>query len=265
MTALEDARALAEYLDAYAPVESPMHSDSLHRRAATALRALADEHERLTDERDALGRACLEHVNRYERLTADLHEARQGSFTGQSMHAHWQERAEKADAEVERLTERVAVHSKLGLAAIFLADTFPEGSDPDSEMSKIRDEWLAERLTAPPTDDEREALDRLLDEHMAVRPQRVREWPDDEAEAYRELGWSEGIAAARKLQVAKARDAILASDVWRNRRQAPVTDAMLAAALNAYGDVSTHWASGVGMRDALEAAQAANYTNGSER
>lgn len=56
-------------------------------------------------------------------------------------------------AEHERLTERLAVHQKLGLAAIFLADTFDEGSDPDSEMSKIRDEWveakIAERLTAP--------------------------------------------------------------------------------------------------------------------
>jgi hypothetical protein len=49
--------------------------------------------------------------------------------------------------------------------------------------------------------DEREALARLIDKGMADRGRYVQDWPDDEAEAYREFGWTEGITAARALQV----------------------------------------------------------------
>jgi hypothetical protein len=50
--------------------------------------------------------------------------------------------AEK-DKRIAGLEARVAAHEKLGLAAIFLADTFDSDADPDVEIRKIRDEWLA--------------------------------------------------------------------------------------------------------------------------
>lgn len=53
--------------------------------------------------------------------------------------------AEKARAD--HLESRLRHRERLGLAAIFLADTF-ESDDPDGELRAMRDEWLAEQ-TAP--------------------------------------------------------------------------------------------------------------------
>lgn len=62
---------------------------------------------------------------------------------------------------------------------------------------------------APAVD--RETLARVLSDPKWQRGSDVREWPEDEAEAYREEGWSVGIAAARAVLVQKQVDALLAA------------------------------------------------------
>lgn len=65
----------------------------------------------------------------------------------------------------------------------------------------------------------RDALWRVIDEGMVDRGKYVSEWPEDEAEAYREFGWDEGRAAARAIQVAKTVDAVLSllpDDDWND-------------------------------------------------
>lgn len=69
-------------------------------------------------------------------------------------------------------------------------------------------------------------LEVLLDELFAERGNDVRLWPEDEAEAYRELGWSEGAAAARALRIAKAARALYASPIMDRIR----AEGVLAAA-----------------------------------
>lgn len=74
----------------------------------------------------------------------------------------------------------------------------------------------------------REALIELLTASLYDRGNQVTDWPEDEAEAYRELRWWEGREAARKLMFAKAVDALLApggpiqlvSDVQAAQREA---------------------------------------------
>ena len=55
------------------------------------------------------------------------------------------------------------------------------------------------------------AIADVLEEHLYDRGNDVRTWPDDEAAAYRELGWSEGTAAARRVMFEKAARALLAA------------------------------------------------------
>jgi len=71
--------------------------------------------------------------------------------------------------------------------------------------------------TAPLT--VRDTLADLLETVFYDRGNNLANWPEDEAEAYRELGWSEGTAAARALVRRKAADVILAAG-W----QAPTTE-----------------------------------------
>lgn len=56
--------------------------------------------------------------------------------------------------------------------------------------------------------DQTTELEQLLTTLLYDRGNVVYEWPDDEAEAYRELGWSEGVAAARKIMFEKAAKAL---------------------------------------------------------
>lgn len=61
-----------------------------------------------------------------------------------------------------------------------------------------------------------EELADLLEEHLYDRGNNVRTWPADEAAAYRELGWSEGTAAARRVMFHKAARAVLAAGAARH-------------------------------------------------
>ena len=54
-------------------------------------------------------------------------------------------------------------------------------------------------------------LTRLIDEGMAERGDRIHEWPQDEAEAYREQRFAVGRAAARTIQVRKTVDSVIAA------------------------------------------------------
>jgi len=58
-----------------------------------------------------------------------------------------------------------------------------------------------------------ESLATVLEELLPERGNDVRTWPEDEAEAYREHGWSAGHAAARRLRHEKAARALLAPRV----------------------------------------------------
>lgn len=55
----------------------------------------------------------------------------------------------------------------------------------------------------------REYLADRLAEVLYDRGDDIRKWPEDEAEAYREFRFSEGMAAANRLKFLKAADAIL--------------------------------------------------------
>jgi hypothetical protein len=57
----------------------------------------------------------------------------------------------------------------------------------------------------------REELAKALSALYYERGNDVRTWPEDEAEAYRELRWSEGSQAARDVINLKSADAILAA------------------------------------------------------
>jgi len=59
------------------------------------------------------------------------------------------------------------------------------------------------------SDELRDELTELLDVALPERGTNIRQWPDDEAEAYREFGWAEGIAAAREVWLSKGADAVL--------------------------------------------------------
>jgi len=60
---------------------------------------------------------------------------------------------------------------------------------------------------AKPTDE----LVALLESLDWDRGNHIADWPDDEAEAYREFGWQEGIDAANRIKWAKWADAIRAA------------------------------------------------------
>lgn len=65
-----------------------------------------------------------------------------------------------------------------------------------------------ERLSVPPSDDEREALARVIRENRSIA---------------KIMG--DGYVSVMQAGDDEIADAILASDVWRNRRQGPITDA----------------------------------------
>lgn len=65
------------------------------------------------------------------------------------------------------------------------------------------------------TETEAEALAAILKAELWDRGNNVKDWPADEAKAYRALGWSEGVEAMRDVMFAKAAAAILASGFRR--------------------------------------------------
>ena len=65
---------------------------------------------------------------------------------------------------------------------------------------------------APPRHDV-ESLATVLEELLPERGNDLSTWPEDERDAYREHGWSEGLAAARRLRFEKAARALLAPRV----------------------------------------------------
>ena len=67
-------------------------------------------------------------------------------------------------------------------------------------------------LLAPAPDDV-EALATVLEEHLYDRGNDVRTWPPDEAAAYREHGWAEGTASARRVMFTKTARALLSPKV----------------------------------------------------
>ena len=71
---------------------------------------------------------------------------------------------------------------------------------------KIQGRVDAHAATMP----DREAVADLLDDRQWERGNVISEWPEDEAEAYREFGWREGVEAARRILHLKQADAVLA-------------------------------------------------------
>jgi hypothetical protein len=61
------------------------------------------------------------------------------------------------------------------------------------------------------SDDQREAILAVLNDPQWKRNNHVNEWPDDEAEAYRELRWEEGANAALRVLHGKQAHAIIAA------------------------------------------------------
>ena len=86
--------------------------------------------------------------------------------------------------------------------------------------------------TVPPTDDEREALWELI---------------DAERRGLTRIGSGDSMSLT---------DAILASDVWRNRRQGPITDAQVQAAFESWNGMHVGTVRDR-LRAALEAARGA--------
>lgn len=90
-------------------------------------------------------------------------------------------------------------------------------------------------LAEPPTDDEREALDSVIRDALAPLHIDYRPW---------------------HRIVTVLLDAILASAPWRNRGRGPITDDMVAAAVQAYREQSfSTYVNRIYMRAALEAAR----------
>ncbi len=74
-----------------------------------------------------------------------------------------------------------------------------------------------EAVSARPLMADREAVLKVLSDPQWERSNMVYEWPDDEAEAYRAKGWSEGVAAARAILHGKQADALFASGVIQSK------------------------------------------------
>ncbi|MGW9587467.1 hypothetical protein [Microbacterium sp. NPDC055455] len=106
-----------------------------------------------------------------------------------------------------------------------------------NEMARERDEARAEvaRLTAPPTDDEREALAKAL-----LSPR-----------------WSNGdfLAGITSRTVSMLVDAVLAAGF---RRQRPITDAFVDRVYDSLSADVRHWLGLDDLRDAMEAARDAS-------
>ena len=63
----------------------------------------------------------------------------------------------------------------------------------------------------------RDEIAAIITDPKFERNNVVSSWPDDEAEAYRELGWSEGREAAEVIRSGKVADAILAAGYVKPR------------------------------------------------
>jgi hypothetical protein len=97
------------------------------------------------------------------------------------------------------------------------------GIDPDSPAPSSTSAPQASPAARAQGAEERGVADRaavlaILADPQWQRSNVVYEWPDDEAEAYRALGWSEGAAAAHEILLNKQADAVMsvlrtASDV----------------------------------------------------
>lgn len=68
---------------------------------------------------------------------------------------------------------------------------------------------------------EHEDVVKILADPKWDRGERIYEWPEDEAEAYRELGWAEGMAAAKKIRIDKFAEELLSSG-WLAKHDARV-------------------------------------------
>lgn len=77
-------------------------------------------------------------------------------------------------------------------------------------LARAGDPVVLPKRGAKPVQIDREALVEVLSTSLWERGNRVNDWPEDEAEAYRELGWAEGAAAARSIVMGKAADAVIA-------------------------------------------------------
>lgn len=104
---------------------------------------------------------------------------------------------------------------------------------------------VIESLSAPPTEDEREALARLIDPSVFTGP----DWRDAHDERHRNEGFD------RERATYEVADRIIASPVWRNRHREPITDEMVRAARYAYLRTPKDMGGAAAMRAALEAAE----------
>ena len=80
---------------------------------------------------------------------------------------------------------------------------------------------------------EHEDVVKILADPKWDRGERIYEWPEDEAEAYRELGWAEGMAAAKKIRIDKFAEELLSSG-WLAAHDAEVA----ATALDEMADAA---------------------------
>lgn len=109
--------------------------------------------------------------------------------------------------------------------------SLPSGHSGDHDFSvRLYGGYPEFGIATPPTDDERGALLDLISDALF-------DWDGDTRPASRITEY------------------VLASDLWRNRRQGPITDAQYIAARDAYEAASSgHVVTEVAMRAALEAA-----------
>jgi hypothetical protein len=170
-------------------------------------------------------------------------------------------------AEHESTLRRLRAHERLGLAAIFLADTFTSDADPDVEIRRIRDEWLAEQQ-APLVEENRRLIaemhqrelhhfetERLLTE-AGIDPDTATTPPtdDDRTVLARVVGSAVYGDRDDLSRATKAADEVLAAGF---RRHGPVTDEAVRAAFNVITSPEYRVLTIDAMRAALEAAEGA--------
>lgn len=88
----------------------------------------------------------------------------------------------------------------------------PEGHSQridDNDGMWIRDNQYVVTSSVDEPQTEEEVLVDLLAELFADRSDRINDWPEDEAEAYRKYSLSEGAAAVRRVRLHKAAATIL--------------------------------------------------------
>ena len=155
MTAIEDARAARRGLQLGYP--KPAHRPVVVQEAMDALDTLIAEHERLTTEyerSESARRVALEGVQTDYLSIEDLGEAMSAASD------RWD-----GDEAMHAIVLRFIEH----YAALDSAIDSARAADDYDDATPILFRWDSDRasltLTAPPTDDEREALARILDDN----------------------------------------------------------------------------------------------------